>query len=121
LTVTSGGLANVVAVINFSGHYVTSNFHITSGSSGTVEIFDPPLAKQQLDFSVPPLLGYLENAVDTSWMIADDALTGKFTLLCNYIASEFASVVDGHGAVALNEMAHLTDQQLQPLLTRPHP
>jgi hypothetical protein len=48
-----------------------------------VEIFDPPIAKQQLDFSVPPLLGYLENAVDTSRMIADDILTGK--LRCSAI------------------------------------
>ena len=30
--------------------------------------------------SVPPLLGYLENVVDTSWMIADDILTGKIAL-----------------------------------------
>ncbi|HWX82148.1 MAG TPA: hypothetical protein VNX23_04350 [Bradyrhizobium sp.] len=43
LTVTSGGSANVVAVIDFIGHYVTSNFHITSGAGGTVEVFDPPL------------------------------------------------------------------------------
>jgi hypothetical protein len=50
LTVTSGGSANVVAVIDLSGHYVTSNFHITSGSSGTVEIFDPPVGVQQTTF-----------------------------------------------------------------------
>ena len=41
LTVTSGG--SVVAAIDFSGSYTTSSFHITSGTSGTVEIFDPPL------------------------------------------------------------------------------
>jgi hypothetical protein len=41
LTVTSGGSTDVVATINFIGHYVTSNFHTTSGSSGTVEILRP--------------------------------------------------------------------------------
>jgi autotransporter passenger strand-loop-strand repeat protein len=41
LTVSSGG--TVGAAINFAGSYTTSSFHITSGTSGTVEIFDPPL------------------------------------------------------------------------------
>jgi hypothetical protein len=56
-----------------------------------VEIIDPRLAKQQLDFNLPPLLGYLENVVDTGRMIADDILTGKIALLCNYIAAGFPS------------------------------
>jgi hypothetical protein len=43
LTVTSGGSAEVVAGINFSGHYVTSSLHLTFGTGGTVEIFDPPI------------------------------------------------------------------------------
>jgi hypothetical protein len=41
LTVTSGG--SVVAAIDFSGSYTTSSFRITSGTSGTVEIADPPV------------------------------------------------------------------------------
>jgi hypothetical protein len=45
LTVSSGG--SVVASINFSGSYTTSSFHITSGSRGTVEIFDPPVESQK--------------------------------------------------------------------------
>ena len=61
LTVTSGGSANVVAVIDFSGHYVTWNFHLTSGSSGTVEIFDPPVGVQQTTFGSHQTLGYIEK------------------------------------------------------------
>jgi hypothetical protein len=38
MTVTSGG--SVVAAIDFSCSYTTSRFHITSGTSGTVEIFE---------------------------------------------------------------------------------
>ena len=43
LTVTSGIgiLSATVAQINFSGQYVTSNFHVTSGHGGVVEIVDP--------------------------------------------------------------------------------
>jgi autotransporter passenger strand-loop-strand repeat protein len=45
LTVLSGG--TVVASINFFGSYTTSSFHITSGTGGTVEIFDPPAEPQK--------------------------------------------------------------------------
>jgi hypothetical protein len=45
LTVSSGG--TVVASINFSGSYTTSSFHLTSGTGGTVEIFDPPAEPQK--------------------------------------------------------------------------
>jgi hypothetical protein len=45
LTVLSGG--TVVASINFSGSYTTSSFHLTSGTGGTVEIFDPPVEPQK--------------------------------------------------------------------------
>ena len=60
------------ASIDLSGHYTSASFHISAGTGGTVEIVDPPVAKQQPEFSVPPLLGYLENVADTSWMIVDD-------------------------------------------------
>ena len=59
-----------------------------------MEIVDPPVAKQQPEFSVPPLLGYLENVADTSWMIVDDILTGKIALLCDYIAVGFPAGED---------------------------
>jgi hypothetical protein len=67
LTVTSGGSANVVAVIDFIGHYLTSNFHITSGASGSVEIFDPPIA-------APP---------------AQTFISANLALFANYLAASF--------------------------------
>jgi hypothetical protein len=97
---------------------IQSVFHISAGIGGTVEIVDPPAAAQQLDFNVPPLLGYLENVVDTSWMIADDVLTGKIALLCNYIAAGFPSAEDGHALTVPSETAHSTSPQLT--LTAPH-
>jgi hypothetical protein len=45
LRVSSGGAE--VADITFVGKYVTSNFHISSGVGGTVEITDPSVAEQQ--------------------------------------------------------------------------
>jgi hypothetical protein len=39
LTVTSGG--STVAEITLSGNYVTSDFHVSAGTGGTVEITDP--------------------------------------------------------------------------------
>ena len=44
LRVSSGGTE--VADITFVGAYVTSNFHISSGAGGTVEITDPSVAVQ---------------------------------------------------------------------------
>ncbi len=114
LMVTSGGTANVVAVINFSGHYVTSNFHITSGANGTVAIFDPPVIAQQstLGFSDAP--GGIGKIVDT---VVSDTAAGKLALLGNYIASEFASLTNGHAGILPTEPQHTVQQ---PLLTHPH-
>jgi hypothetical protein len=92
--------------------------HISAGTGGIVEIIDPPLVEKQLDFSVPPLLGYLENIVDTSRMIADDIFTGKVALLCNYIAAGFPSAEDSHALTVPSETAHSTSPQLT--LTTPH-
>jgi hypothetical protein len=44
LTVTSGGTS---ASITMSGHYTSASFHISSGTGGTVEVTDPPVAEQQ--------------------------------------------------------------------------
>jgi hypothetical protein len=96
LTVTSGGSANVVAVIDFIGHYVTSNFHITSGAVGTVEIFDPPLA------GVPP---------------AATVPSANLALFANYLAASFPAAV-GQGGTLITEA--LEQAGLQPLLARPH-
>jgi len=42
--VSSGG--TLVADITLVGKYVTSNFHVSSGVGGTVEITDPAVAEQ---------------------------------------------------------------------------
>jgi hypothetical protein len=43
---------------------------------------------QQSTFGSPETLGYIETIVETA---IDDILVRKFAVLCNYIASEFAS------------------------------
>jgi hypothetical protein len=103
-----------VAVIGFIGHYVTSNFHITSAANGTVAIFDPPVIAQRstLGFSDAP--GGTAKIVGT---VVGDTAAGKFALLGNYIASEFASVTNGHAGILPTEPQH-TEQQ--PLLTHLH-
>jgi hypothetical protein len=70
------------------------------------------------DFGVPPLLGYLENVVDTSWMIVDDILTGKITLFCNYIAAGLPNAEEAHALTLPSETAHSTSPQFT--LTAPH-
>jgi hypothetical protein len=70
-----------------------------------------PAAKQQLDFSVPPLLGYWRTS-------SNDILTGKIALLCNYIAAGFPSPEEGHALTVPSETAHSTSPQLTP--TTPH-
>jgi hypothetical protein len=114
LTVTSGGTS---ASIDLSGHYTSASFHVTSGDGGSAEICDPPVIAQQSTLGFTDTIGGIEEAIQT---VVSDILAGKFALLCNFIASEFASVVDGHGAAALNEASRTADQQSQPLLTRPH-
>ena len=112
LTVTSGGTGNVIAVIDFSGHYVTSNFHITSGANGSVAIFDPPVIAQQTTLGFPDMLDAVEKIIGT---VANNILAGKFALLGNYMASEFASVIGGHAGTLATEANQLAQQ----LLTHP--
>jgi autotransporter passenger strand-loop-strand repeat protein len=62
LFVSSGG--STVAEITFLGSgYVTSNFHITSGTGGTVEITDPLAAEAQggIAFGAATTLAYAQN------------------------------------------------------------
>ncbi len=92
LTVTSGGSANVVAVIDFSGHYVTSNFHITSGASGSAEIFDPPVA------ALPPTV-----------------VSADLALFVNYLAASFPTMAH-HGGF-ITDLLQPASEPLQ--LTRP--
>jgi hypothetical protein len=95
LTVTSGGSANVAAVIDFIGHYMSSNFHIISGVNGTVEIFDPPLAGQ------PP---------------AATVHSANLAVFANYLAASFPAAI-GHGGVLITD--GVEQAGLQPLFTHP--
>ena len=45
----------------------------------------------------------MENVVDTSWMIVDDALTGKIALLCNYIAAGSPAAEDSDALIVPTE------------------
>jgi autotransporter passenger strand-loop-strand repeat protein len=89
LTVSSGGPA--VASIDLIGHYVTSDFHVSSGASGSVEIVDPPV-------------------VPGGWQSPNIALFG------NYIAGSFVTAAGGAGG----SLASPTSDSQPPLLTHPH-
>jgi len=95
LTVTSGGSANVVAVIDFVGHYVTSNFHVVSGAGGNVAIFDPPTATQQA---------------------ASTVHSANLALFANYLAASFPTVI-AHGGALLTDA--LEQAGMQPPLMHP--
>jgi hypothetical protein len=90
LTVSSGG--QLVASVAMSGSYTSANFHLTSGTGGTVEIFDPPIA-----------------AVGTH--------TANIALLGNYMAASFVTAAGGFGGAVIAEEAQTPPQ---PLLTQPH-
>ena len=92
LTVTSGGSANVAAEIDFSGHYVTSNFHVIAGPGGTVKIFDPPTASQ------PPTV-----------------VSADLALFVNYLAASFPTIAH-HGGFT-TDLSQPASEQL--LLTHP--
>jgi hypothetical protein len=137
LTVTSGGLHATVAAIDFIGHYVTSNFHITAGISGTVAITDPAVPnggsvqpsaassfpRQGIDlpdiaFGAQTTLAYSQNATGAgrTLTVSDGRHTAAFALLGNYMAGSFVAVTDGHGGTLITEA---NPQQQQPLLTHP--
>ncbi len=72
------------------GHYTSASFHISAGTSGSIEIIDPPV-------------------VAGGWQSANIAL------FSNYIAASFVTSAI-HGSTLTTET--LTSQQ--PLLTHPH-
>ena len=106
LTVSSGG--TVVASINFSGSYTTSSFHITSGASGTVEIFDPPVEPQKdaesaTGSKTPPaspdpfITGSSSSNDDYAgmhWPDAPDTVAGALTLGENSLGARDFAVAD---------------------------
>ena len=112
LTVTSGLCRQTVAQINFSGQYVTSNFHVTAGQGGVVEIVDPTvpdggsvsLAQGQtlprpgidlpnIAFGAQTTLAYSENAAGTGGTLTvnDGRHAASIALLGNYMAASFVA------------------------------
>jgi hypothetical protein len=87
--------ANVVAAIDFVGHYVTSNFHVISGAGGNVAIFDPPMATQQA---------------------ASTVHSANLALFANYLAASFPTVI-AHGGALLTDA--LEQAAMQPPLMHP--
>ena len=136
LFVSSGGVE--VAAITMVGHYSAGNFHITSGSGGTVGIVDPavvnggsvepgPTTKTfpQGDADLPDIalgarttLAYSENAAGTggTLTLSDSRHAAAIALLGNYMAGSFVTAADGHGGTLVTEA-----QQTQPLLAHPRP
>ncbi len=88
LTVSSGGKA--VTEINFVGAYVTSDFHLSAGISGTVAITDPPV-------------------------VGGGVQSANIALLGNYMASMFATSAFNGGSVTSD-----TQTPQHTLLTHPH-
>ena len=111
LTVISGGTS---ASIDFSGQHTQAASSITSGVGGSAEIFDPPVGVQQATFGSHQTLGYIEKIVETA---IGDIFAGKFALLCNYMASEFANTIGGHVGALPTEPQQM---EQQPVLTYPH-
>ena len=139
LTVTSGPTHSAVALINFIGHYATSNFQIGSGFGGTVKIVDPTLPNggsvvpgaatkafprsgvdlPDIAFGAHTTLAYSENAAGTggTLTVSDGRHAAAIALLGNYMAGSFVTAADGHGGTLVTEASLTT----QPLPTRPHP
>ena len=113
-----------MAGIDFIGHYLTSNFHVTSGTGGTVEITDPTvpnggnvdpgadLAFPRQGFDLPNIafgahatLAYLTNGAGTggTLTVGDGRHAATIALLGNYMAGSFVAAPDGHGAILVTE------------------
>ena len=139
LTVTSGALHAAVAAIDFVGHYVTSNFHVTAGTGGTVAITDPTVPNggsvqpsagatfpragvdlADIAFGAQTTLAYSENGANTggALTVTDGRHAAAIALLGNYMAGAFLTTADGHGGTLITEAAQ-TANQLMPLTT-PH-
>jgi Ca2+-binding RTX toxin-like protein len=78
-------------------------------SAGTI---DPPPIAHQSTLGFPDALATIGKKGET---VISDVLTGKFALLCNFIASEFTSVIDGHAGTLPSESHQIGPQ----LLTHP--
>jgi hypothetical protein len=118
------------------GHYSAGNFHITSGSGGTVEIVDPTVPNggsvapgpaqsfprngidlPDIAFGAHTTLAYAENSAGTggTLTVSDGRHAAAIALLGNYIAGSFVIGADGHGGTLLTEAS----LPAQPLLAHP--
>jgi hypothetical protein len=134
LFISSGGVE--VAAITMVGHYSAGNFHITSGSGGTIAITDPTVPnggtvvasatrtfpEQGIDlpdiaFGAHTTLAYSQNAAGTggTLTVSDGRHAASIALFGSYIAGSFVLGADGHGGTLVTEVQ--TGQQ--PLLTHP--
>ena len=119
LTVTSGGTANVVAEIAFTGHYVTSNFHLEDDGSGHVKIVDPSANEPQpsIAYGAATTLGYSESRVQAGGFAMASNGAAAIALLGNYMAGSFATAASDHGGTLISSPPQ-TEQWS--LLAHPH-
>ncbi len=125
-----------MAQIDFAGHYVASNFRVTSGNGGIVEIVDPTvpnggsvelgasgaLPRDGIDlpniaFGAQTTLAYAENTTGAggTLTVTDGRHAAAIVLLGNYIAGSFVAAADGQGGTLVTEASPTP----QPLLTHP--
>ncbi len=137
LTVSNG--STLEASIQFVGSYSAGDFHIVSGSDGTVAITDPAVTSAvvnggtvtpaafpqdgidltQLAFNADDMtLGYSENTTDTggTLIVSNGGAATSIALLGNYMAASFVTTPDGHGGTLVTEAT-----QTPPTLAHPHP
>jgi hypothetical protein len=131
LFISSGG--TMVAAIKLVGSYSAGNFHITSGTGGTIAITDPTVPNggsvqtsaastfprtgidlPDIAFGAHTTLAYAQNATGTggTLTVSDGRHTAAIALLGNYMAGSFVAVADGHGGTLVTE----TNAQQPPLL-----
>jgi hypothetical protein len=133
LFISSGGVE--VAAITMIGHYSASNFHVTAGINGTVEITDPTVPNggsvagglaqtfpragidlPDVAFGAQTALAYAENGAGTgSTLAVSDSHAATIALLGNYIAGSLVMGAAGHGTLVKDT----PPSEQQPLLTHP--
>jgi hypothetical protein len=134
LFVSSGGVQ--VGAITIVGQYSSSNFVVTSGAAGEVEITDPAVPNggsvtpgltaafprggidlPDIAFGAHATLAYLQKATGTggTLTVSDGRRAAAIALLGNYMAGSLVTAADAHGTL-VTEASH-TGQQ--PLLAQP--
>jgi hypothetical protein len=119
------------------GPYSAGDFHVTSGSGGTVAIVDPKVPgggsvelgpvqvflRYSLDlpdiaFGAHTTLAYSENSADTGGTLTmtEGRHAASIALLGNYMAGSFITTADGHAA---RSSRRRRKRGSRPLLTQP--